>query len=187
MPERELDQLFDELEALEATVDEDARERVAAARDAAEDVEDEVASLEDRGAFGNVIHGYDRADIAETFLGSLLFGIPMAVESGTTEVGAFFATHPVFLLGTVAATLAVAHGVLYVADIQDVRVKDPLFGLVPRRFAGVVTVSLGTAVVLLTAWGRIDWDDPAVALGACVAAFFPMAIGAALGDILPGS
>ncbi|QDX40879.1 DUF2391 family protein [Salarchaeum sp. JOR-1] len=187
MPERELDQLFDELETLEATVDEDARERVAAVIDAAEDVEDEVAYLEDRGAFGNVIRGYDRADITETFLGSLLFGVPMAVEGGTTEVGAFFAARPWFLAGTVAATVALVYGVLYVADIQDVRVKDPLLGVLPRRFVGVISISLGTAVVLLTGWGRIDWTAPAVALGACVAAFFPMAIGAALGDILPGS
>ncbi|MGB9986170.1 DUF2391 family protein [Salarchaeum japonicum] len=187
MPERELDQLFDELEALEATVDEDARERVAAALDAAEDVEEEVAYLEDRGAFGNVIRGYDTADIAETIFGSLLFGIPMAVEGGTTEVGEFFATQPVFLAGTVAATLVVVYGVLYVADIQDVRIKDPLLGFAPRRFIGVISISAATAVVILTAWGRVDWADPVVALGACVAAFFPMAIGAALGDILPGS
>lgn len=188
MPERELDQLFDELEALEAAVEDPAaQEQIDAVLEAAEDVEEEIAYLEDRGAFGNIIHGYDRSDVAETFLGSMLFGIPMAVEGGTTEAGAFVAQHPLFLVGTVAVTFALVHGVLYVADFQDVRVKDPILGRIPRRFVGVVGISFGTAVAVLTAWGRVDWTDPVLALSACVVAFVPMSLGAALGDILPGS
>jgi hypothetical protein len=40
---------------------------------------------------------------------------------------------------------------------------------------------------MLTAWGRIDWSRPVVALANVVVAFVPMSIGAALGDIIPGS
>lgn len=185
---RELDQLFDELEALDDAVDEPtAQEHIDAAREAAEAVEEEVASLDDRGPFGNVIRGYDRSDVTETFLGSILFGIPMAVESGTTEAGEFVAGNAAYLLGTVAVTLALVYGVLYVADYQDVRIKNPILGVLPRRFAGVLGIAFLTAVAILTAWGRITWTEPVVALGACVVAFVPMSIGAALGDILPGS
>jgi len=111
----------------------------------------------------------------------------MAVEGGTNEVGAFVARSPWLLAGVVAATVAIVHVVLYVAEFQDVRVADPLLGFVPRRLAGVLAVSLGTAAVLLTGWGRLAGDEPVVALGTVLVAWVPMAIGAALGDILPGS
>jgi hypothetical protein len=42
-------------------------------------------------------------------------------------------------------------------------------------------------VVLLTGWGRIAWSDPRVAAGTVSVALARMAIGAALGNILPGS
>jgi len=185
MPGRELDDLFDELESLETEVsDPDAREHVEAAIAAAEDVEAELGS---GSAFGNVIRGYDRSDVAETLLGSVLFGIPMAVESGTVDAGAYLAARPLFLLATVAVTMALVYGVLYVAEYQDVRVQNPIFGVLPRRFVGVLGIAFATAGVLLTVWGTVDWTTPLPAFGACVVAFAPMALGAALGDILPGS
>jgi hypothetical protein len=39
----------------------------------------------------------------------------------------------------------------------------------------------------MTAWGRVDWARPVVAFSQVAVAFGPMAVGAALGDILPGS
>jgi uncharacterized membrane protein len=172
--------LVEELTALKAATDDPAeRERIEEALALATD-------LQPRG-FGNVIYGFDRADAAEALLGALLFGIPMFVEGGTNEVGAFVAGRPAYLLGTLAGAVAVVHGILYVADFQDVRVRDRLFGLVPRRMAGVVAISFGTALVAMTAWGRVDWARPLLALATVSVAFVPMAIGAALGDILPGS
>ena len=174
--------LFDQLEKLAETVDTDEeREQVEKAMELTAD------AAEGDGAFGQVIWGFDRADAAEALLGSLLFGIPMAVEGGTAEVGQFFVAHPPFLVGTLLFSILLTSGVLYVADIQDVRVRHRLFGLVPRRLAGALSISFLMAIVLLTAWGRISWAEPSVAIANVVVAFVPMSVGAALGDILPGS
>lgn len=172
--------LFDELEELDDVVDDpDAQRQL-----------DEIKTLTGSiqgSAFGQVIYGFDRHDAAEAALGSLLFGIPMAVEGGTNEAGAFVARSPWLLAGVAAATVAIVHTVLYVAEFQDVRVADPIFGVVPRRLAGVLVVSLATAGILLTGWGRLAGSGPVVGLGTVLVAWVPMAIGAALGDILPGS
>jgi uncharacterized membrane protein len=168
------------LDALTAAADTDAERELVR-----ETVEVDLGI--DVGAFGQIVVGFDRGDVSEAALGALLFGIPMFVEGGTTEVGAHLAARPVAAAGTAAFTVAVVYGVLYVAEIQDVRVTRRLFGLVPRRFAGVLGVSLLVAVVGLTAWGRVDWGTPAAAAGSVLAAHLPMAVGAALGDILPGT
>jgi len=181
--DEEMQRLLAEFDALAKTVDTpEERDQVRAARNAAV-----VAAQDDDEIFGQVIKGYDRADLAEAFLGSLLFGIPMFVEGGTNEVGAFLAAHPISLVGTVVGAVGLIVGILYVADIQDVRVYKPILGIVPRRLAGTIGVSFGTALVMMTAWGRVAWADPLLAFATVVAAFVPMSIGAALGDILPGS
>jgi len=178
----EMERLLAEFDALAETVDSPAeRERVRAARRAA------VVAAREAGVFGRVIRGFDRADLAEAFLGAVLFGVPMFVEGGTNEVGHHLAAHPLSLVGTVAGAVALVIGILYVADIQDVRIHEPLFGVVPRRLVGVLGVSAVTAVVVMTAWGRVDWATPVLAVADVTVAFVPMSVGAALGDILPGS
>jgi len=174
--------LFDELEELEDIVQSDAaREQVR------ETMRVAMAASASASPFGRVIRGFDRSDLAEAFLGSLLFGIPMAVEGGTQEVGEFLAPRPGFLGATVLSAVGLVIGIIYVADLQDVRVHRPILGFVPRRLVGVLGVSSLTAVLLLTGWGRIDWASPSLALANVAAAFVPMSIGAALGDLLPGS
>ena len=180
--DEDLQRLLAEFDALAEVVDSsEEQERVRAARNAA------VLAADDDEVFGRVIEGYDRADLAEAFVGSLLFGIPMFVEGGTNEVGAFLAANPLSLVGTVLGTIGLAIGILYVADIQDVRVYKPILGVVPRRLVGVLGASFVTALVMMTAWGRVDWGTPVLAFATVVAAFVPMSVGAALGDILPGS
>lgn len=177
----DLSDLYDELEELEDLVDSEAeRAQVREAMDLAVEVDDS-------SVFGRVIRGYDVGDAAEAFLGALVFGIPMFVEGGTTEIGAYVATQPVFLLATHALALGLVIGILYVADIQDVRIYRPLFGVLPRRLVGVVAISLGTATVMMTVWGRVDWSEPWLAFAQVSVAYLPMVIGATLGDILPGS
>lgn len=178
--EPDIEDLLEELEDLEESVD--SPEEVEQVREAMR-----VARRVRKGVFGRVIHGYDLGDVAESVLGALLFGIPMAVEGGTTEVGAFFVTHPPLLVATGAFAVLSTAGIIYVADFQDVRVRRQILGVVPRRLAGIVSISFLTAVGLLTAWGRVDWGEPLLALATVVVAFLPMSIGAALGDILPGS
>jgi len=185
-PDRDLDDdpdmgdLFDELAELEETVDSDEeRRRVRETMRTAMEVQETPV-------FGRVVFGFDRSDAAEALLGSLLFGIPMFVEGGTYEVGLFLSERPLYLLATNALTLALVTGILYVADFQDVRVYQPIFGVLPRKFLGVLTIPLVTAVVVMTVWGRITWADPVLAVCQVSVALVPMAIGAALGDLLPG-
>jgi len=175
-----LGDLLDDLDGLRETVDDPSE----AAR--VEAVIETARSVEEPAVFGPTVIGFDRSDVAEAALGALIFGIPMIVEGGTLEVGAFVASHPVFLVGTLLAGLAVVASILYVADFQDVRVAKWYFGVVPRRFAGVIGISFLAALVLMTAWGRVDWAAPLLAFAQVSVAFVPMAIGAALGDILPG-
>lgn len=177
----ELDDLLDELETLEETVDDpdevaQVRETMRVAR-----------RVSTPSAFGQVIRGFDRHDAAEALVGSVIVGIPMLAEEGTLEIGAFLADHPVLLVATLAATVGLVVGVLYVAEIQQVEVYRPLFGVVPRRLVGVLAISFLSATLLMTGWGRIDWATPWLAVCQTTIAFVPMAIGAALGDILPGS
>ena len=172
--------LFDELEELEETVDSpEERQQVRETMRLA-------MTVKQPGVFGKAVIGFDRADAAEALLGTLLFGIPMFVEGGTQEVGVAMASHPFNLVGTVAATVGLVVGILYVAEIQDVRIYRPFFGVIPRRLVGVLAIAMGTSLVMMTLWGRVDWGEPWLAFCQCAVAFVPMAIGAALGDILPG-
>ena len=83
--------------------------------------------------------------------------------------------------------MALNVGILYVAEFQDVRVHRPLLGFVPRRLAGILGISFATALVAMTVWGRLDWGAPWLAVCQTTVAFVSMTIGAALGDLLPGS
>ncbi|MFB6177264.1 MAG: DUF2391 family protein, partial [Halobaculum sp.] len=156
----------------------EAREQVREALDAARDVRE-------RSRLRRVVSGFDRSDVAESLLGSLLLGIPMAVEGGTAEVAQFLSARPPLLLGTLLATLVIVAGILFVADIRNVQIRNPIAGIVPRRFLGVVSVSFLTGLILFTGWGRVSWADPVLALANVAVAFVPMSIGAALGDLLP--
>ena len=172
--------VLDELDALHDSVDS------AAERDRVEEIIETVHDVEEPAVFGRLVVGFDRADAAEALLGSVLFGIPMVVEGGTLDVGAFVAAHPLALVGTLLAAVGLTIGILYVAEFQDVRVYKPLFGVLPRRLVGVVTIAFLTALGLMTVWGRVDWADPWLAFSQVSVAFVPMVIGAALGDLLPG-
>ncbi|WP_415382886.1 DUF2391 family protein [Halosimplex sp. TS25] len=176
----DMSDLFDELAELEETVDDhEEREQVRETMRMMRDVQEPAV-------FGRVVFGFDRSDAAEALLGSLLFGIPMFVEGGTEEVGDFIAVRPHYFVLTNALTVALVIGILYVADFQDVRVHNPILGVLPRKFLGVLTIPLLTALVVMTAWGRVDWAEPWFALGQVSVALVPMAIGSALGDLLPG-
>jgi len=142
--------------------------------------------------FGDRIDKYTTRDVAEAFVGSVFFAIPLLVEDGVFEVADFllslslgglpvaFLAHATFVVGTVAA-------ILYWTGPQDVQVTRPIFGVVPRRLLGIAVVAFLTAAALLTMWGRLDgWQDPAVALARISTVWAVASFGGALGDILPG-
>ena len=173
--------LIDELESIEATLEnESQRQRMDQAIETARTVGTSPV-------FGRVIRGFDRADLAEATVGALIFGIPMFVEGGTNEVGSFLATRPPAMVATVAVAVGLTVGLVYVAEIQDVRVHEPIFGFIPRRLVGVLGAATVTAAVMMTIWGRVDWAEPWLAVSQILVAVVPMSIGGALGDILPGS
>jgi uncharacterized membrane protein len=173
--------LVDELADLERTAPtEERRERL-------RELQRLAADVRQPATFGRTIVGFDRTDAGEAFLGAVLFGVPMFVEGGTAEVAAHLVATPAALAATVLGTVALVVGILYVADFQDVRVHDPILGVVPRRLAGVLAIAAVTAAGMLTLWGRVDWASPALALAQVAVATLPMTVGAALGDILPGT
>jgi uncharacterized membrane protein len=180
-PDPELEDLLVELEELEDAVDDpEEREQVRRTMRVARRVSKP-------GAFGRVIRGFDRRDVSEAMVGSVVFGIPMLVEGGTLEIGEFVAANPPALAATLVGTVGLVIGLLYVAEIQQVEIHQPLLGVVPRRLVGVLGVSYLTAAVTMTMWGRVDWADPWLAMCQTSVTFSAMAVGAALGDILPGS
>lgn len=173
------DDLLEELSELEEIVDSPAE------REQVRETMEVARALTRRGRVRRVVSGFDAGDAAESLLGALLFGIPMAVEGGTSEVAVFLARRPPLLLGNLAAALVVVSALIYVSDVRNVRIRDPLFGIVPRRLTGVVLISALTAAALFTGWGRVSWTDPVLAAATVAVAFVPMSIGAALGDLLP--
>lgn len=144
------------------------------------------------GVFGDRIRKYTSRDIAEAFVGTVFFSIPLLVEDGVFDVAEFFLGvrvlgFPVFLVVNAAFVLAMISALTYWAGPQDVRVQRPIFGVIPRRLVGVSLVSFLTAALLMTMWGRVgDWRDPVVAVARISAVWTVGSFGATLGDILPG-
>ncbi|APW99645.1 DUF2391 domain-containing protein [Halobiforma lacisalsi AJ5] len=141
----------------------------------------------------NGIQRYTTRDVAEGFVGGVLLSLPMVVEDGVFEIAAWFleatvAGIPVALVANVTFIVLLTHGLLYWTDFRDVEVSRPLFGIVPRRLLGVLSVSFLTAVFLLVLWGRHAAGDPTPLefFARATIVWAAAAVGASLGDILPG-
>lgn len=178
-PEPDLEDAMDELEELEDLVD-TAAER--------EQVREAMRTLEEARPrpFGRLRDSFDLRDAGEALVGSFLFGIPMIVEEGTREVGAHLASRPLALALTVALGLALVLGILRAVEFEKVE-SDLVYGVLPVRLVGILAISFGLALVLMTVWGRVDWSAPRVAGSQTLVTGIVMAIGASLGDILPGT
>jgi len=79
-------------------------------------------------------------------------------------------------------------GLLYAADFRQIEIRHPILGVIPRRYAGVLLVSLFTSAFMLLLWGRLHEGDPTgPERGARVLVVWAVAaFGAGLGDIPPG-
>lgn len=175
----DLDDAMAELEELADLVDRPAeREQVREAMDTLERARPRP--------LGRLRGAFDLRDAGEALVGSFVFGIPMIVEEGTREVGQYIASRPLFLALTVLLGFALVLGILRAVEFEKVE-ADLLFGTVPLRLLGILAIAVGLAAALMTAWGRVDWGDPVVAASQVLVTAMVMAIGAALGDILPGT
>ncbi len=172
--------LMDELRLLEETVDDPAeREQVQRTIQLAHRVPGGKT-------FGEQIDKYTSRDVAETFVGSILISLPMLVEDGVFAIGDHFVAEPAFFVANAAFVVVMTIGLLYWADIQEVKRANPILGIVPRRLAGVLSIAFFTAAFTMTLWGRVDWSVPWVALCHVSVVWAAAAFGGALGDILPG-
>ena len=183
----DINDLRSKLDALKETVDEPhEREKV-----------QQTISLVERmpgsSAFTTRITKFTSRDMAEAFVGAVLFSLPLLVEGGVFEIATWFveATYagvPVFLFLHVAFVLTMTAGLLYYADFREIEVTHPILGVIPRRYAGILTVSLVTATFMLLLWGRLHEEDPTALeqLGRITVVWAAAAFGAGVGDILPG-
>jgi len=183
----DINDLLATLTALRDAVDEDhEREKVR-----------QTISLVERmpgsSAFTTRITKYTSRDMAEAFVGSVLFSLPLLVEGGVFEIAAWFAAAtvggvPVFLVAHVGFVLVMTAGLLYFADFRQIEISHPILGVVPRRYAGVLSVSLITSALMLLLWGRLHEGDPTAAerAGRVLVVWAAAAFGAGLGDIIPG-
>ena len=181
-----IDEVLEQLDELEETVDTEAElEEVA-------DVRQAIERLPGGAFVGERIERYTTRDVAESFVGSILISLPLLVEDGVFDIADHFLAHtiagvPVWLVANVAFVVALTWGLLYWADFRDVRNTRPVLGVVPRRLVGVLAISLFTATLTMTLWGRVDdWADPMVAFARISVIWAAAAFGAAIGDILPG-
>ncbi|MEF8780645.1 MAG: DUF2391 family protein [Haloferacaceae archaeon] len=179
--------LLSELETLEDAVDEGHERRR---------VRQTIALVEQMPgsrAFTGRVRKYTTRDMAESFVGSVLFALPLLVEDGVFEIARYFADArvggvPPFFLANTLLVVVLTAGLLYYADFRDVQIHRPLFGIVPRRLVGMLGISLSTAALTMFLWGRLASGDPTPleAVARVTVVWTPAALGAALGDILPG-
>lgn len=139
------------------------------------------------------IQKYTTRDMGEALVGSIIFALPLLVEDGVFLIADHFLTLlvagvPVFLLANVGFVIVLTAGLLYAVDFREVKIMNPIFGVVPRRLVGVLLISLLASAGLMVMWGRMFLDDPtpAAAFARVTVVWAAAALGASLGDILPG-
>jgi len=170
--------VMDDLEDLEGMVDdEEERAKVRETMQTAEEARDP-------GIVDRFQRGFGLRDAGEAVIGGFVFGVPMIVEGGTYEVGRFIANNPPRLAITILFGGVLILGILHAGEFEQVA-EDRLFGVVPLRLVGILGISVGLAVGLLTVWGQVDWSEPTVAVGQATVVAIAMGVGASVGDILP--
>ncbi len=181
------DDLMDHLEVLHETVD-DPHER----RTVAEAIT-LVNRLPGSAAVRDRVSKYTSRDIAEGIVGAIIFALPLLVEDGVFVIAEWFmdaaiGPAPLYLtLNAVFITTIVA-GLLYVTDVREITIRNPILGIIPRRLVGLLVSSFLVATGLMLMWGRLHTGDPSPveALARVSVVWTAAALGASLGDILPG-
>jgi uncharacterized membrane protein len=146
------------------------------------------------GAFiDEQIDKHTSRDIGEALVGSIIFALPLLVEDGIFVIANHFLTVwvaglPVYLVANTVFVIALTTGLIYAVDFRDVKIVNPIFGLVPRRLVGVLLISFLTVAGLMILWGRMAIDDPSttVVFARISVIWTAAALGASLDDIIPG-
>lgn len=153
----------------------------------------QVRSLLEHVPGTSTIHKYTSRDMGESFIGGLVFSLPLLVEDGVFDIASWFTEHtlgpvPIFLAANIAFVFILAAGLLYAVDIREVRVTKPLLGFIPRRLIGVLVISFVCAAGMMFMWGRLHEGDPSTteSFARATVIWASAALGAVLGDILPG-
>ncbi len=174
--------VLDQLQALENKVD---------SRDEKKKVRKTIRMVE-KMSISETIEKYTTRDVAQTFVGGILLSLPLLVEDGVFDIAEWFAETtvagvPVFLVANIVFVLALSYGLIYWADIRQVKMKK-LLGIFPRRLVAVLIISFFTATFLVFMWGRHAEGGPTEveAFGRITVIWAAAAFGGALGDILPG-
>lgn len=181
----DLDDVFDQLDELEKTVDRsEERQEVRQTR-----------QMLERIPGSDRISKYTSRDVAEGFVGGIIFSLPLLVEDGVFEIAEWFIEFyvgpiPIFLAINIFFIVGIVAGLLYYTDVREVK-EPPLFGFIPRRLVAILTISFIVALVTMFMWGRLDepLDGPPTALeqfARVTVIWAAAALGATLGDILPG-
>lgn len=176
--EPDIEDVLADLESLEGMVDSERE------RDQIRETMRTARRVRDRSVLGGFRNAFGSRDAGEALVGSFLFGIPMIVEDGTLDVGRHIAAVPLSFGLTVAFGMTLTLGILHAGRFRRVE-ANLLFGIVPLRLVSIVGIAGVTAFALMTIWGRVDWATPWVALGQTTVTAVVMAVGAAIGDVLP--
>lgn len=181
-----MDDVYEQLAELEETVD---------TKEELQEVHDVRLAIErlPGGAYvGTKIDRYTTRDVAEGFVGSIIISLPLLVEDGVYDIADHFLAPtvlgvPLWLVANGLFIVLMTWGLLYWADFRQLADENPFFGIVPRRLVGVLLISLFTASLTMTLWGRVDgWTNPDVAFARVSVIWTASAFGAAVGDLLPG-
>lgn len=78
------------------------------------------------------------------------------------------------------------YGILHSVEFERVE-EDLIGGLIPVRLISILLIAGSMAIGLMTIWGRVEWTTTWIALGQITVTAIVMAVGASLGDILPGT
>lgn len=183
----DIDDLLSKLEVLHETVDTDKE------RKKVEDTISLAQRLPGSGMVTRTVKKYTTRDIAEGFVGGIIFMLPLLVEDGVFDIAAWFAAFtvgpiPIFLTLNVLFIVVIVTGLLYYTDFREVQVTRPIFGIIPRRLVGILGISFAIAASMMYLWGRLHEGDPTTVeqAGRIAVLWTASAIGATLGDILPG-
>jgi len=139
------------------------------------------------------ISKFTSRDMGEAFVGSIIFALPLLVEDGVFVIAdhfldVFVAGIPVVLVANAVFVVGLTAGLIYGVDVREVRITNPILGFLPRRLVGVLVVSFFTSAALMALWGRLFLNEPTQlgAVARVTVVWAAAALGASLGDILPG-